>query len=115
MNARPKESKPILQLTNARREASKVQFDDNYLKVPRALLQAVRKARLSANQQDVFWAVFEKTCGWQKEFDWVCNEQICELMEREPTKSNINMISDTKKLLIERKILLQIGKKIGVN
>lgn len=115
MNARPKESKPILQLTNAKREASKVQFDDNYLKVPRALLQAVRKARLSANQQYVFWAVFEKTCGWQKEFDWVCNEQICELMEREPTKSNINMISDTKKLLIERKILLQNGKKIGVN
>ena len=115
MNARPKESKPILQLTNAKREASKVQFDDNYLKVPRALLQAVRKARLSANQQDVFWAVFEKTGGWQKEFDWVCNEQICELMEREPTKSNINMISDTKKLLIERKILLQNGKKIGVN
>ena len=115
MNAKPRESKPILQLTNAKREASKVQFDDNYLKVPRALLQAVRKARLSANQQDVFWAVFEKTCGWQKEFDWVCNEQICELMEREPTKSNINMISDTKKLLIERKILLQNGKKIGVN
>lgn len=115
MNAKPRESKPILQLTNAKREVSKVQFDDNYLKVPRALLQAVRKARLSANQQDVFWAVFEKTCGWQKEMDWVCNEQICELLGREPTKSNINMISDVKKSLVAQKILLQNGKKIGIN
>ncbi len=115
MNARPKESKPILQLTNAKREASKVQFDDNYLKVPRALLQAVRKARLSANQQDVFWAVFEKTCGWQKEFDWVCNEQICELMEREVSSTNINLIIRAKKVLLERNIFLQNGKKIGIN
>lgn len=106
---------PILKFVPPVEESKKVSFDENYIKVPRELLRAVHRARFTEIEADVFWAIYEKVVGWYKETDRIVNEQICELSEREATKSNINMISEAKKRLVSRKIIIVDGKKLGVN
>lgn len=114
MNAKPRESKPILKLTpkvaNAN-EGKKVCADDGFTAMPNELLFAMGQFGFTQRQYAVLIAVIQKTLSWHKEMDWICNEQIAELANLYDHK----VASKVKLELIAMNVLVQQGKKIGVN
>ncbi|AHG75410.1 hypothetical protein X808_8870 [Mannheimia varigena USDA-ARS-USMARC-1296] len=111
MNTQPKATNPILKLHPKQSEAKKVSVDDGYTAIPNALLDAILKFDFSNAQRKVVLAVLRKTLSWHKEMDWICNEQLAEMANL----PDISKASRTKNELLRMKVLVQDGKKIGVN
>ena len=88
----------------------KADIDKGFYKVARELGQALCKTVLSDRESRLLEAVKLKTWGFNKAMDWVCNEQLAEL-----TDISLSNISKVKRSLLNRKILLKDGKKIGIN
>lgn len=112
MNARPKESKPILKLTpKAANEVKKVCADDGFTAIPNELLFAMGQFGFTQRQYAVLIAVIQKTLSWHKEMDWISNEQIAELANLYDHK----VASKVKNELVAMHVLVQQGRKIGLN
>lgn len=112
MNAKPRESKPILKLTpKAANEGKKVCVDDGYTKIPNALLDAILESDLTKPQMKLVIGVLRKTLSWHKEKDWICNEQLAEICRFCDDKE----ASRIKNELLRIGVLLKDGRKIGIN
>lgn len=112
MNAKPRESKPILKLTpKAANEGKKVCADDGFTAIPNELLFAMGQFGFTQRQYAVLIAVIQKTLSWHKEMDWISNEQIAELAGL----CNFKKASETKNELIQMKVLVKNGNQIGLN
>ncbi len=109
MNARPKESKPILKLT-PKAESKKV-CADGFTAIPNELLFAMGQFGFTQRQYAVLIAVIQKTLSWHKEMDWISNEQIAELANLYDHK----VASKVKNELVAMHVLVQQGRKIGLN
>lgn len=109
MNARPKESKPILKLT-PKAESKKV-CTDGFTAIPNELLFAMGQFGFTQRQYAVLIAVIQKTLSWHKEMDWISNSQLCEL-------TGINgehKVSAVKNELFQMNVLIKKGRYFGIN
>lgn len=92
-------------------ESKKVSVDDGFTAIPNALLDAILEGDFTKNQIKLILGVIRKTTSWHKEMDWVCNEQLAELC-RLCDKFEASRV---KNQLIKMNVLVQDGRKIGVN
>jgi len=92
------------------REYVKADTDNGYYRVANELGLALCKTQLSDREGRLVQAVMMKTFGFNKSMDWICNGQLNDITGIKQTH-----ISDIKKGLVSRGILLVDGKKIGVN
>ncbi len=92
------------------REYVKADIDNGYYRVANEIGLALCKVHLNDSEGRIVHTVMFKTFGWNKMFDWVCYEQISEL-----TGISVDNISKVKKRLVQRKIIIVDGKKVGIN
>ena len=92
------------------REYVKADTDNGYYRVANELGLALCKVHLSDRESRIVHAIMIKTFGWQKATDWICNSQLSEL-----TDIGVTHISNIKKALKDRCIIITEGKKIGIN
>lgn len=92
------------------REYVKADTDNGYYRVANELGFALCKAQLSDREGRLVQAVMIKTFGFNKSMDWICNGQLNDITGIKQTH-----ISDIKKGLVARNILIVKGKKIGIN
>ncbi|MFY1028303.1 replication protein [Actinobacillus seminis] len=85
--------------------------DDGFTAIPNELLLAMAQFHFTQRQYAVLLAVIQKTLSWRKEMDWICNEQLCELTDIKGE----HKVSAVKNELIRMNVLIQKGRKIGVN
>lgn len=92
------------------REYVKADTDNGYYRVANELGLALCKVHLSDRESRLVHAIMMKTFGFNKSMDWICNGQLNDITGIKQTH-----ISDIKKGLVARSILLVDGKKIGLN
>lgn len=92
-------------------ESKKVSVDDGFTAIPNELLFALGQFAFTQRQYAVLLAVIQKTISWHKEIDWISNEQLAELANLYDHK----VASKVKNELIAMNVLVQQGKKIGLN
>lgn len=92
------------------REYVKADVDNGYYRVANELGLALCKTQLSDREGRLVQAIMMKTFGFNKSMDWICNSQLNDITGIKQTH-----ISDIKKGLALRKILLIDGKKVGLN
>jgi phage replication O-like protein O len=92
------------------REYVKADTDNGYYRVANELGSALCKTQLNDREGRLLQAVMMKTFGFNKSMDWICNGQLNDITGIKQTH-----ISDIKKGLVTRGILLVNGKKIGLN
>lgn len=69
--------------------------------------------KLNGRERALIDCVIQKTFGFKKKSDWISESQFAEFMGlSEGTTGNINKI---KRSLIKRKILVEDGRKVGIN
>lgn len=85
-------------------------LDNGYTRIANEILDAVMIAGLTKHQLLIIMAVWRKTYGYNKKTDWIGNEQM-ELM----TGIDKTKCSTAKNQLIRMKILIQEGRKVGIN
>lgn len=91
----------------------KVNDSDDFIKTPRQVkkyMMSISNQHLTYRQYRIIDALIEKTCGWHKDFDRITNTQIAEMISLHHTHVS-KEISD----LVERKILIKQGNKVGIN
>lgn len=91
----------------------KVNDCDDFIKTPRQVkkyMMSISNQYLTYRQYRIIDALIEKTCGWHKDFDRITNTQIAEMINLHHTH-----VSKEISELVERKILIKQGNKIGVN
>lgn len=86
------------------------QLEDGFTRVANELLDAVMASGLSETEMCVVLAVWRKTYGYSKKMDWIGNEQLEEMIGK-----HLTHCSTAKNLLINKKVLLQEGRKVGMN
>ena len=100
------------ELARHAKEIREAMLEQGYTKIANALLEAIAQLELSGRQHRVMSAILRKTIGFQKDFDWLVAEQVAEVMNYTGDLANIR--SDIRKLK-ERRIVIQNGKRIGIN
>ncbi|WP_104401795.1 replication protein [Vibrio penaeicida] len=88
----------------------KASLEKGYYRIANQIGMALCRVRLSDRESRVVHAVLMKTYGFNKDMDWICNEQLCEM-----TGISSKNISRVKKSLVDRAILVVNGQKIGLN
>jgi phage replication O-like protein O len=69
--------------------------------------------RLNGRERALIDCVLEKTFRWKKKVDWISESQFSEFMGLSTgSAGNINKIKNS---LIKRKILISVGRKVGLN
>ncbi|MDQ7209044.1 replication protein [Serratia fonticola] len=86
------------------------QLEDGFTRVANELLDAVMASGLSETEMCVVLAVWRKTYGYSKKMDWISNEQLEAMIGK-----HLTHCSTAKNLLINKKVLLQEGRKVGMN
>ncbi|EJF31725.1 MULTISPECIES: replication protein [Enterobacteriaceae] len=86
------------------------QLEDGFTRIANELLDAAMASGLSETELCVLLAVWRKTYGFSKKMDWISNEQLEEMIAKHHTHC-----STAKNLLIKKKVLLQEGRKVGMN
>ncbi|PLR40747.1 DNA replication protein [Chimaeribacter californicus] len=86
------------------------QLEDGFTRLANELLDATMASGLSETELCIVIAVWRKTYGFSKKMDWISNEQLEEMIGKHHTHC-----STAKNLLIRKKVLLQEGRKIGMN
>lgn len=86
------------------------QLEDGYTRLANDLLDAVMASGLSETEMCVVLAVWRKTYGYSKKMDWISNEQLEQMIGK-----HLTHCSTAKNLLINKKVFLQEGRKIGMN
>lgn len=86
------------------------QLEDGYSRLANDLLEATMRSGLPETELCILMAVWRKTYGFSKKMDWISNEQLEEMIDKHYTHC-----STAKNNLIRKKVLLQEGRKIGMN
>ncbi|BCL70547.1 hypothetical protein TUMSATVNIG1_25100 [Vibrio nigripulchritudo] len=81
-----------------------------FFSIPNELADKLCSTRLSDQEHRVLFAVMRRTIGYHKLVDWVSLEQLHEMTDIK--KPNL---SKTIKTLLERRILVREGRKLGIN
>ncbi|MBG2915747.1 replication protein [Proteus terrae] len=91
----------------------KVNDGDDFIKTPRQVkkhMMSISNQYLTYRQYRIIDALIEKTCGWHKDFDRITNTQIAQMINLHHTH-----VSKEISQLVERKILVKQGNKVGIN
>lgn len=91
-------------------EKKVAQLEDGYSRLANELLDATMRSGLPETELCILMAVWRKTYGFNKKLDWISNEQFEEMIDKHYTNC-----STAKNNLIRRKVLIQEGRKIGMN
>lgn len=86
------------------------QLEDGYTRLANELLDAVMAAGLSETEMCVVLAVWRKTYGYSKKMDWISNEQLEQMIGK-----HLTHCSTAKNLLINKKVFIHEGRKVGMN
>lgn len=86
------------------------QLEDGYTRLANDLLDAVMCSGLPETELCILMAVWRKTYGYSKKLDWISNEQFEEMVDKHHTHC-----STAKNNLIRKKVLIQEGRKVGMN
>ncbi|WP_341218014.1 conserved phage C-terminal domain-containing protein [Neptunomonas phycophila] len=81
-----------------------------FTKMPNQIIEALLKADLSKHENRVLNAVIHRTLRFHKSMDWVSGALIS--LDTDLSKSRV---SEALKRLVDRKILIKNGRKLGVN
>ncbi|MGK8932019.1 replication protein [Pluralibacter gergoviae] len=91
-------------------ETKVAQLEDGYLRLANELLDATMCSGLPETELCVVMAVWRKTYGFSKKNDWISNEQLEAMIDKHYTHC-----SAAKSNLVRKKVLIQEGRKIGMN
>lgn len=91
-------------------EKKVAQLEDGYSRLANELLDATMRSGLPETELCILMAVWRKTYGFNKKLDWISNEQFEEMIDKHYTHC-----STAKNNLVRRKVLIQEGRKIGMN
>jgi phage replication O-like protein O len=91
-------------------ERKVVQLEDGFLRLANELLDATMCSGLPETELCIVMAVWRKTYGFSKKMDWISNEQLEVMIDKHHTHC-----STAKNNLIRKKVLIQEGRKIGMN
>lgn len=91
-------------------ERKVVQLEDGFLCLANELLDATMCSGLPETELCIVMAVWRKTYGFSKKMDWISNEQLEAMIDKHHTHC-----STAKNNLIRKKVLIQEGRKIGMN
>ncbi|EBD2438942.1 Replication protein O [Salmonella enterica] len=94
----------------APKEPRVADLDDGYTRLANELLDAVMCSGLPETELCILMAVWRKTYGYNKKMDWISNEQLEEMIQKHHTHC-----STAKNSLIRKKVLIQEGRRIGMN
>ncbi|EBP0970427.1 TPA: replication protein [Salmonella enterica subsp. houtenae] len=83
---------------------------DGYTRLANELLDAVMCSGLPETELCILMAVWRKTYGYNKKMDWISNEQLEEMIQKHHTHC-----STAKNSLIRKKVLIQEGRRVGMN
>lgn len=86
------------------------QLEDGFLRLANELLDATMCSGLPETELCVVMAVWRKTYGFSKKLDWISNEQLQEMIGK-----HLTHCSTAKNSLVRKKVLIQEGRKIGMN
>lgn len=87
-----------------------------YAPVKDTIVKALARTKLSAYESCIVWATIDKTFGWCKKDGSRKTEDYISLSQYvETTGMRESHVSATKKRLIQRRILTERGKFIGIN
>ncbi|QZN96363.1 replication protein [Symbiopectobacterium purcellii] len=104
---------PNLKLVHSSQEVTEhrvAQLEDGFLRLANDLLDATMCSGLPETELCIVMAVWRKTYGYSKKLDWISNEQLEVMIGKHFTHC-----STAKNNLVRRKVLLQEGRKIGMN
>lgn len=91
-------------------EQKVAQLEDGFLRLANELLDATMCSGLPETELCIVMAVWRKTYGFSKKMDWISNEQLEAMIGKHHTHC-----SSAKSSLIRKKVLLQEGRKVGMN
>lgn len=91
-------------------EKKVAQLEDGYSRLANELLDATMCSGLPETELCILMAVWRKTYGYNKKTDWISNEQFEEMIDKHYTHC-----SAAKNNLIRKKVLIQEGRKVGMN
>ncbi|HBO23550.1 MAG TPA: DNA replication protein [Providencia sp.] len=91
-------------------ESKVADLDNGYTRIADEILEYTMASGLSETELCIIMAVWRKTYGFNKKVDWISNEQL-ETMIRK----HLTHCSTAKNLLINKKVLIQQGRKVGIN
>ncbi|EBN9449448.1 replication protein [Salmonella enterica] len=94
----------------APKEPRVADLDDGYTRLANELLDAVMCSGLPETELCILMAVWRKTYGYNKKMDWISNEQLEEMIQKHHTHC-----STAKNSLIRKKVLIQEGRRVGMN
>lgn len=85
-------------------------IEDGYTRIANDLLDAMMSSNFTSRQIKLLLAVIRKTYGFNKKFDWISGEQFSEMTGMPRTRC-----SSTKTELLNMKVLVIEGRKVGIN
>lgn len=85
-------------------------LDNGYTRIADEILEYTMSSGLSETELCIIMAVWRKTYGFNKKVDWISNEQFESMILKHHTHC-----STAKNLLINKKVLIQQGRKVGIN
>lgn len=91
-------------------ERKVAQLEDGFLRLANDLLDATMLSGLPETELCIVMAVWRKTYGYSKKMDWISNEQLSAM-----TGKHLTHCSTAKNSLVRKKVLLQEGRKVGMN
>lgn len=91
-------------------ERKVAQLEDGFLRLANDLLDAAMCSGLPETELCILMAVWRKTYGFSKKMDWISNEQLSEMIDKHYTHC-----STAKNNLVRKKVLIQEGRKVGMN
>lgn len=86
------------------------QKENGYTPIASELFEAFYRCKLIEYERVCIMYIWRKTYGWSKKDDWIANSQFSE-----ETGIPRPHITRTLKKLVEKKIILKVGKKMTVN
>ncbi len=91
-------------------ERKVAQLEDGFTRLANDLLDAAMCSGLPETELCILMAVWRKTYGFSKKMDWISNEQLQGMIGK-----HLTHCSTAKNSLIRKKVLIQEGRKIGMN
>ncbi|MPQ54627.1 DNA replication protein [Citrobacter telavivensis] len=85
-------------------------IEDGYTRIANDLLDAIMSNNFTVRQMKLLLAVIRKTYGFNKTFDWISGEQFSEMTGMPRTRC-----SSTKTELLNMRVLVTEGRKVGIN
>lgn len=86
------------------------QIENGYIKIANEISEHLMNINLTAYQYRVLWAIWRKTYGWNKKYDWLSYTQL-----KEMTGLRKQHIWRTVKELVDKNIVTRQGYKLSFN